>query len=316
MTDHDLQRAREELDERIDTGQDRRSRRTLAAVAAAAVVVAVAGSTALQSMGDGAEEEPQPADSGPAEPVIDPDAAHLFGDPPTAELVHGVWREDNGGTMLLFRRDGTVQVDSDGTLYSDPLVTGTYEIDGDEVTVNTDPGTAAGCSEGFVLRVSIPEVGSMRSVRADPDGDCPPMEAGQEVWEQVLPASPAMNSWKFSFERGWRPVRDAGTLEGDWLAEGGGHVLELAPNGEYHVADDTGEPIDQGRWTGSGTELTLTSSDESAQCSRGDQVLVGDIEELPPGGTPVIRWTVQRSACGTTWSPASWFQIPSEPDFR
>ena len=91
---------------------------------------------------------------------------------------------------------------------------------------------------------------------------------------------------------GWQPLSDKNALYGDWMAEGGGHVLELAPGGSYYVADESGEVVDRGQWSQRGSDLTLTSSAASAECSEGDRLVLGGVEQVT-GGTTVMRGTVR-----------------------
>jgi hypothetical protein len=243
--------------------------------------------------------------------------AYLTGKPPTPGLIQGVWREDNGGTLLLFRGDGTVHVDVHGSVFSDPLIQGTYEIEGDSISVTAEAADGTGCgSTGFVLRASLPRAGYMRSVRTDePSGGCDPMEkALPEAWEQVLPTSKDMSRWIFSGEHGWAPLTDDAELHGDWMAEGGGHILEIAADGTYSVADESADPVDVGTWSIRGPDLTLTSAVESAACSSGDRLVLGGVRHVDPG-VLAIRGTIEQNDCSGTWTPATWVQIPSESDF-
>lgn len=313
VTESDLREAREALDERIDQSRTRDRRRLLTAVAAAAVVVPVLGFVAFRAL-DSQDRSAPPATPAPTVST-DADSAYLDGGDPTPELIEGVWREDNGGTLLRFEQDGTVQVDTAGTLFSAPLVTADYEIDGDLITVTIPPEAQSECSgTGFVLRASLPKPGLMRSVRADDTrGECSPMEVGWEAWEQVLPTSDGMASLRLPSGNAWTSLPGQEVLAGDWLAEGGGYVLEINPNGAYYVADDSGEPVDTGQWAASRSTLTLTSASGSAECSSGDELVLA-VRWVDPAnyGTSGLRGSVQENACGAPWTPTTWILIPNE----
>ena len=100
-------------------------------------------------------------------------------------------------------------------------------------------------------------------------------------------------------------------LYGTWMAEGGGHLLELAPNGEYHVAAGTGEQVDYGEWALQGSKLTLTSWPDSVECSSGDRLVLGGVE-VGDSGTALLRATVRENTCGAAWTPERWVLIPYE----
>lgn len=313
VTETELQDAREAVSERLEMKRESDRRRLVTAAAAAAFVVAAAGATAFQTMSEDTDTAP-PAGPGPTSSG-DPVGAFLTGKAPTPELVQGVWREDNGGTVLLFRSDGTVHVDVRGSIFSDPVLKGTYAIDGDTITVTAGSGEGSGCSgTGFVLRASLPQPGSMRSVRTDEARGCDPLEERPEVWEQVLPPSTGISSMTFSNETGWSPLSDEAKLHGDWMAESDGHVLEIAPDGTYSVADDRVELIDMGTWAFRDSALTLTSSNQSVLCDEGDRLVLEGVELVDPG-TPGIRGTVAQNDCGGSWTPKAWIRIPSESDF-
>lgn len=303
MTEPDLRVARNKVDERIDIARQRGRRRTITAAAAAAVVATVVGLTALQTLGGDNDSAP-PANP----PTIDPDADYITGDSPTAELLDGVWRVDNGQVLVQFSEDGTVRFDEHGTLFSSPLATGTYEIDGDLISVTA---TGAACpGEESAMRASLPEPGILRFVSHQSSfGVCSALPRGRQILEQVLPTSRSLAGLVFSTDRGYGPLSERSFLYGDWQAEGGGYVLEIVRGGDYYVADESGEPVDQGQWSLRGADLTLTSSALSAECGEGDQLVLGSVEQVNPG-TLGMRGTVERNACGGAWTPAAWILLP------
>ena len=115
VTESDLRNARDEVEGRIDSASQRDRRRTVIAASAAAVVVAVAGVAVFQTLG-GEDTTAPPVNPAPTAPsdTVDQDADYLTGDAPTPQLIHGVWRVDNGTTLLLFGEDGTIRFDGSG----------------------------------------------------------------------------------------------------------------------------------------------------------------------------------------------------------
>ena len=232
---------------------------------------------------------------------------------------------DNGTLLLKFTADGAIQFDDSGLLYSNPSAIGTYEIAGDLITVTVDGGPAGCAGQTFAMRASLPGPGAMRFVHTQPGtGNCAPQElplppelpveeaAGPNVWwvlEQVLPTSQGFAEFAAA-GGGYRPLSDKSVLYGDWMAEGGGHVLEIAPDGTYYVADESGEPVDRGQWTLQASDLTLTSSAASAECTEGDRLVLGGVEQVNLN-TPNMRGTVEQNTCGGAWTPSAWWLIPN-----
>ncbi len=311
VTESDLRDARDAVDERIDIRRERDRRRTVIAVAAAAVLIPVAGFAAFQTMGGDDKSAPQPAKPDPTV-AVDPNADFLTGDAPTAHLIDGLWRLDNGDLLMLFGEDGTVRFDNHGTLFSDPVMTGTYEIDGDVITVTTTDDARSECvGPDLTGRASLPESGLMRFVRSDSSSACSPVPLGRIALEQVLPNS-YLSELAFSTEPGWEPLSDETVLYGVWMAEGGQHVLEMDPSGAYYVMDESTDVVDQGQWSLQASELTLTSSAASGECSEGDRLVLGGVEQLPPGGTTGMRGTVTSNTCGGGWTPSAWILLPHQ----
>jgi hypothetical protein len=321
VTESDLRDARESVDQRIDSRLQQGRRRIVIAAAAAAVLIPVAGFAAFQTLGSDDKSAPQPADPAPTSP--DPNDAFLTGSEPTPELLQGVWRVDNGTELLRFTADGSIQIDDGGHLYADPRATGTYEIDGDVITVSVDGGPDGCAGQTFAMRASLTGPGAMRVAHTRPGtGNCAPERvpvtdspgSHADVWwalEQVLPTSEALTGFVFSAEPGWQPVPDESTLYGVWVAELGGHVLEIDPGGGYVVADDSGDVVDRGQWSLQASELTLASSADSDACSEGDRLVLGGVEELP-GHSFGLRGTLQQNACGGAWTPDAWILLPHE----
>jgi hypothetical protein len=217
---------------------------------------------------------------------------------------------DNGSTSLLFGEDGTMRIDDLGALYSHPAMTGTYTIDGDLITVTVEDAQPECIGTEFGVRASLPDPGIIRFVQGTaPTVACLALPVGQQVLEQVLPTSPGMADMVLSTEHGWTPLLEEATLYGDWQAEGGGYLLEMAPGGAYYVVDEAADVVDRGRWSLRGSDLTLTSSARSTRCSDGDQLVLGGMEYVDPG-TSVLRATVEQNGCGVPWTPTAWILIP------
>ena len=113
--------------------------------------------------------------------------------------------------------------------------------------------------------------------------------------------------------RGWKRVTDDTYLYGDWMAEGGGYLLELAEgsdeNHEYYVVDKSAEVVDSGYWRLRDGALELFSGTESPQCKEGDWLVLGDLEGMSDQ-TDAFRGNVEKNDCGGGWTPASWILIP------
>lgn len=310
VSDSDLRDAREAVDERIVLQQRRGRRRVLAATATAAVVIPILGIAAFQTWGDDADSAPPPANPAPS-PSVDINADFLEGDAPTPELLQGLWRVDNGTLLLRFSSPDKVAFDSVGRIFRDPGMVGTYAIQGDRITVNVDRAPAACEGQSFAMRASVAKPGIVHVVHSDPGtGNC--SEPLNTWWtlEQVLPTSKALTGLGAPGEQGWAPLTDR-VLNGDWIAEGGGHVLELDAGGTYYVADKSGDPVDRGRWALRDSDLTLTSSATSEACNEGDRLVWTGLEQVDIG-TMGIRGTVQENTCGAAWTPKTWFLLPDE----
>ena len=311
VTESDLRDAREAVDLRTDERRQQVRRRTLAIAGAAAVLVPILGFAAFQSLG-GEDRSAPPVSPVPASP--DANDVFLAGEAPTPELLQGVWRVDNDTLLLRFTADGEVRFDNGGQLFATPAVLGTYEVEGDLVTVNVDGGVAECAPQTFAMRASLPEPGALHFVHTQPGtGNCASTQDEQWVLEQVLPTSSGLRDLKLDAKGDWNPPAGLSSLYGDWMAEGGGHVLELARNGVYFVADDSGDAVDRGRWSldRSASRLTLVSAGSSPSCDQGDRLVLGGVEQTDPG-TLNMRGTVEQNTCGGAWADAAWLMLPHE----
>jgi hypothetical protein len=308
VTEQDLRNASNAVDERLERQRTLGRRRTLAAVAVAAVVVPIVGVAVVRTLGDDRSAPP----ATPA-PSVDAHADFLSGDAPTPETLQGVWRLDNGEVHLRFAAPDYVAFDNGGRLYDGPGVEGTYAIDGDLITVTVSGGPAGCIGQTFAMRAALAEPGLAHVVHTRPGkAACSEAKDAQWILEQVLPTSPVLAGLDFSSETGWEPVTGPSQrLYGMWVAEGGGHVLELDAGNSYYVADESGNPVDRGQWSLSGGDLTLTSSADSSACSAGDRLVWAGLEQVDPG-TPAMRGTVARDDCGGAWADKSWILVPHE----
>lgn len=316
MTGSELTEARAQVEDRLESRTQRDRRRTLAVAAAAAVAIPILGFAAFQTQGE--NDSAPPANPGPS---LDSDTAFLTGRAPSMELLEGVWRVDNGFTLLRFRTDGTVFFTSAGKVYSDPVV-GNYTLDGDLITIDVQT-SPSGCTAGenFTMRASQPETGVLHVAHTKPvTGTCLSDQDDRWVLEQVLPTNgKELVGLDFSGAV-FQPLPKLSSLHGDWMAQGGGHILEItpeagaAPNGGlYSVAGSSGEVVDHGRWTvdASRSQLSLVSSANSQACDEGDRLVLGELAHADPGrGTSAFRATVEQNTCGAPWTPVAWILLP------
>ncbi len=312
VTDSDLRAARDAVHERVDDRRRRNRSRTLIGAAAVAVLVVLLGAAALQTIGGEGRTAP-PASPDPTT-TEDPHADFLVGSAPTPELLRGIWRLDNGGILMRFAPPDLVSFDDSGRLFEGPAVQGRYAIDGDLITVTVDGGPAGCGGQQLAMRASLPGPGSMRLVHTQPGtGNCAQRQDDTWVMEQVLPPGPAFTDLALSNEPGavWTPLADKERLHGSWFAEGREWVLELAPNGQYHLAGTAGEQVDYGAWELRGSQLTLTSWPDSVQCEASDELVLGALEQFNLGST-VVRSTVRKNSCRAAWADATWIRIPDD----
>lgn len=304
VTESDLWEARSAVDERVESKRRRDRLRTVAVVAAAAVVVAGASVAAFETLG-GDDGTVVPAGPGP---TVDVWEDFLKGDAPTPELLNGFWRVDNGNSMVRFQTDGTVQFSDRGAVISDPVTTGTYTIDGDEITVTASD--SPGCvGPEWTMRAALPDAGAVSIVLPERHfGTCEKV-ATSIVLHHVIPTGSTLTDLDNSELRGWQPVTGEKWLHGDWMAEGGGYLLEIAKDETYYVVDASADVVDNGHWRFRGSALELFSRVESPQCKEGDWLKLVNLEQATPG-TTMIRGTVEQNDCGGAWTPPSWIRIP------
>src|SRR3954454_11558541 len=306
VTDSDLQEARADLNERIDSRR-RRDRRLLVAAAAAAAVLVAGGVTALLEIVD---DKGTARPAGPPSAIVDSDAEWLAGNLPTSQLLQGVWRLDNGDITLQFEPNGKVRFTEHGSLFAHPDATGTYAIHGDLITMITTRPAQQGCVDThFGMRAALPHVGSMHFVRTGPpDAGCSPVPSSyaRGTWEQALPTAPDLAGVVFSKDRRWEPLTDRFNLYGVVMPVGGGYLVEIDLGGAYYVADGSGAVVDRGRWTLRNSNLTLTTRTSSV-CAKGDRFVLGGLQNET--GLNGVRGTVRQDDCAGGWGAATFITI-------
>ena len=317
VTESDLKDAHDSVEERLEFGRQRSRRRTVAAVVAAAVVVSIVGVAVARSL-----DSDRSVPVGPVAPSESPgavqtgtasDGVWLTGRSPTPELVQGVWREDNGAVHLRFSAPNAFASDNHGRLFHDPGLVGTWQLVGDQITINVTGGAAGCAGERIAMRASLAKEGVLHVVPTRPTPSrCSFLFNGWGALEQVLPTSPAWAGFRNPDQPGWRSWPAHKTLAGLWVAEGGGYAMEIGADGTYYVADQSGEPVDRGEWSYRDAMLTLTSSAQSVGCSKGGRLVWSHVEQLPLPGTLALRGTAQENTCGAPWAPKHWILVPDE----
>jgi hypothetical protein len=314
VTESDLREARAAVDERVRS-RSRRDLRTRVVVvaAAAAVVVGVAGWQVLWS-DDGSPTPARPVPSPTPSEVVDPEQPFLSGDPPTQEQMAGVWRLDNPTTSRMlyqFTADGQVRYDDKGRLSEDPLVTGTYDISGKRITVEVDGGQAQCAGRTLVWRAVVNSAGGLNVLPTDEGADgCGRPYQVQWVLEQMLPQPD--DGASFDVPRGddWPPPTSRGALVGIWWAVGEEYLVELRQEGSYSVLAGKGEVVDRGTWAvdGAVTQVTLTSTADSATCREGDRFVLRSLRSADLGAWN-LRGSVARDDCAGGWALNKWVKL-------
>ncbi len=256
-----------------------------------------------------------PASSGPTPANPDGNDPFLAGRAPTPDLLEGVWRLDNDVVLVSFTKDGDVRLDNGGRLFGDAGMIGTYEIAGDLITVRVAGGPAGCAGQNFAMRASLPAPGALHFVHTRPGkGSCTPMQDEKWVLHHVLPTNNKnLAGLDFSGDD-FQPVAARSQLHGDWMAQGGGFVLELTPFGEFYVADSSGDVVDHGRWNlvASRSQLHLLSAGDSPTCDEGASLVLRKLRYVDAHPTAAFHGTMEENTCGGAWASKSWILLPND----
>jgi hypothetical protein len=323
MTDSYLRDPRAKEDKDVDGRPPGGHRRVVvASVAAAVVVVAVIavwlgfsdGEDALEPAGTAPSSAPSGADT---ELTAD-EEAFLAGEAPTPELLAGVWRLDNPTTSRMlysFTADGQISYDDTGQLSAAPLVSGTYTIEDDVITVAIESGLADCAGQSLLVRAAVNDTGGLNVLpsTATQAGSCGIPIRPQWVLERILPASEDLEGGLTVPEgAGWDPPPDADAVAGDWLDSTGTVIVELRPDGTYTALMGHGEVADLGTWTldAAASELSMVSAGDTGDCAKGDQVVLDKLRQKDVGAL-VLQADAQRNECGLLWTGnGGWLLAP------
>jgi hypothetical protein len=319
MTDSDLRDARARAEKDVDRRRPGgRLRIVVAAVAAA--VVAIAGTAAWLGL-RGDQDVSQPTENAPSSALSAADTEltaqeeeFLAGDAPTPELLAGVWRLDNPTTsrmLFSFTADGEISYDDTGQLSAAPLVSGTYTIEGDVITVDIESGLADCAGQTLSVRAAVNESGGLNVLPSSNEADgCGVPGRPQWVLEQMLPASEELKGLKAPPGAEWNPLAGPEAVPGEWLDPSGGVIVELVPDGTYTALMGLGQVADSGTWTvdDSASELNMVSAGESGACAKGDEVVLSQLRQRDLGAL-VLQADEQRNDCGLLWTGHGWFLL-------
>ncbi len=310
VTESDLRDARAGVSERIENERQRNRRRGVtAAAAAAAVVVGVATWQGLSSD----SRTPSPAPPGPsptASELSDSEEAFLQGGPVTAEGLPGVWRLDNGTTLFMFTPDGRFSFDDTGQLSVDPLVEGTYAVEGDTISVDVEGGTSGCAGRAISLRAVVTAVGSLHvlPVGREPSG-CQAPSSYRWILEPVLPAG-YFSEIKNGPGVNWASPAGYDAVQATWYDTQSGYLVELRDDGTFTTLTGIGEVADRGTWNVDPpvSRLTLVSGTGSPTCRAGD-VFVLDNLRARKIGVLNLQGDLGRNDCNVPWQGTGWVRL-------
>jgi hypothetical protein len=308
VTESDLRDARADVVERIESKRQRDRRRGLvAAAAAAAVVVGVATWQGLSSE----DTSPSPAPPVPSPSALtDTEKAFLTGDAVTAGNLPGVWRLDNGSTLFMFTPDGRFSFDDTGQLSTDPLVDGTYAVEGDAISVDIEGGTSGCAGQAITLRAVVSAPGTLHvlPVGREPSG-CEAPSSYQWVLEPVLPAG-FFSDIKSGPGVNWDPPAGYDSVQATWYDAQGGYLVELRDDGTFTTLTGMGEAADSGTWNvdPSVTRLTLVSGADSSTCREGDRFVLDNLR-VRQIGVLNLQGDLGRNDCGVAWKGTGWVRL-------
>jgi hypothetical protein len=114
------------------------------------------------------------ADTEPAS-VTPPEERTAEGNPPTESELVGLWaiEETEPTRLITFEADGSFAIDDRGQLDDAPAAAGSYELEGQEITFNTEGSDICVDGDTWVFEVGVPESGRLHMViREDAEEPC------------------------------------------------------------------------------------------------------------------------------------------------
>ncbi len=213
--------------------------------------------------------------------------------------------------MVVFTVDGTVRWDTDGLVFRDPYAVGSYAIEEKQITMTLDGGR--GCQgQRQPARAALPEPGTLRLVFTEdtPTEHCSTTRGERLALERLLPPSDAVAQRTLPKVGSWGAAAYESQALGTWMPVGGGHLLDIRPDGSYVVLGGAGAEVDRGRWSLplSPSRLVLTSSASSPTCKAGDRFELGGLERYL-GVTAGLRGSAQSNDCGGAWASVAWLRV-------
>ena len=244
------------------------------------------------------------------EPASEPGEGVAVGAPLTVEALEGIWFEDRGTgrwpepMMARFGPDGSFSLG--GGTAEDAWTSGTYELEGHTIRFTVSGGACAANGAVFTWVGGIVAEGRLETEhRGTVDGGNSVGNCGIPIGEpynftRVSPTSPAATDLQSGYFTGTPgPISeetDSIDLQGLWLVEGTGHLLQVEWTGRYRF-DDAGQLAEAPRDAGSleiGRRTLTFTSGGAAGCAEGD-VLVLSNARVEDGG---IEGTVSEDSCG------------------
>jgi hypothetical protein len=233
-----------------------------------------------------------------------------MGAPPTVEALQGIWFEDRGTGVwpqpIMARFDPAGAFALGGATDQDAWISGQYEVEGHTIRFTVSGGDCNADGAVFTWVGGIAAEGRLETEhRGTVDGGNSVGGCGIPIGEpynltRVSPSSPAaadIQSGSYTGPTG--PITeetDPIDLQGFWLVEGTGHLLQIEWFGTYRF-DDTGQlaeaPRDAGNLEIGRRTLTFTSGGGTG-CAGGD-VLVLSNARVEEGG---IEGSVSEDSCG------------------
>jgi hypothetical protein len=233
------------------------------------------------------------------------------GAPFAVEALQGIWLEDRGtgqhpdSIMARFGSDRTFSMG--GATDQDAWLSGQYEVDGHMIRFTVSGGDCAANGAVFTWVGGIVTEGRLETEhRGTVDGGNSVGNCGIPIGEpynftRVSPTSPAAPDIQPGYYTGPSgPITqetNSVDLQGFWLVEATGHLLQIEWSGSYRL-DDAGQlaeaPRDAGNLEIGRRTLTFTSGGAATGCAEGDVLVLGNAR-VREGG---IEGTVSQDSCG------------------